>query len=247
MLKIRLRLLCRLAFSAPLVIGINKLFYVGALYGIVSKKARLPTFSGVRYNTHMISIIEGTVHTVTDSSVTVLVHGVGFLVHIPHERYSIVTGDHITLYTYLAVRETSLDLYGFLEERERECFELLLLVPKIGPKSALQILSQSDPDIIATAVLLGDAEHLHKTSGIGKKTALNIVTALTGKIDAAAAKVDTPSSVPTPLFTHNQRDAIDALITLGYEQKEAESRVLKLAPDLEAKALIQSVLTGKDL
>lgn len=193
----------------------------------------------------MIRLLDGVIDSVKDHSLTISVHGVGYLVHIPSNRYSYASGDNVRLHTYLAVRETSLDLYGFAEERELECFELLLLVPKIGPKSALQILSQADPDIIATAVVLNDAEHLHKVAGIGKKTATNIVTALAGKIDAAAAKVDSPSSPISAPLSAAQRDAIDALVTLGYDQKDAQNQILKMDASLEAKALIQAVLTSK--
>jgi Holliday junction DNA helicase RuvA len=219
---------------------------VGALYGIDHKKARLPPSLFFMYNGDMLRQIEGIIVHATAGTVTVSVHGVGFLVHTPTDRYSLVPGDQVLLHTYLAVRENALDLYGFLEEKERECFELLLLVPKIGPKSALQVLSQADPDLIATAIVLGDSEHLHKISGIGKKTAANIVTALAGKIDATAAKVDTPSApISAPLSTA-QKDAIDALVTLGYDQKDAQVQVLKLDATLEAKTLIQLVLTTKN-
>ncbi len=193
----------------------------------------------------MIRLVEGTIITIDQNSVTVLVNGIGYLIHTITARSNFMAGENARFHTYLAVRETSLDLYGFSTERELVCFELLLLVPKIGPKSALQVLSSADPDLIATAVVLGDADHLHKVSGIGKKTALNIVTALAGKIDATTAKVDTPHTPINAPLSESQKDAIDALVTLGYDQKDAQLLILKLDSSLEAKVLIQAVLTTK--
>ncbi len=189
----------------------------------------------------MIRSLEGIVADRTDTSVVVAVHGVGYLVHTNALRHHYEVGDQVFFYTHLAVRETALDLYGFRSNRELEFFELLLTIPKIGPKSALQILCQADPDLIATAVVMNDAEHLHTVAGIGKKTATNIVTALTGKIDPSSTNISADLTL-SPQLTAAQTDAIDALITLGYDQKEARALILKLDASLPANALIQGVL-----
>lgn len=190
----------------------------------------------------MIRSLEGQIADYTDTSVTVTVHGLGYLVHTNALRQHYEIGDTAFFHTHLAVRETALDLYGFKTPRELEYFELLLTIPKIGPKSALQILCQADPDLIATAVVMNDAEHLHTVAGIGKKTATNIVTTLAGKIDPTTTSFS-PSLTLTPQLTAGQTDAIDALVTLGYDAKEARALVLKLDATLPAKTLIQSVLT----
>lgn len=192
----------------------------------------------------MIRSLEGTISRQHPLKLVVTVHNIGYLVYTNTTRHTYVTGETILLHTHLAVRENALDLYGFIEERELMFFELLLTIPKIGPKSALQILSQADPDLLSTAILLGDAEHLHKAAGIGKKTALNIVTHLAGKIDADF--VPTIDHIgTTPELTVAQKDAIDALVTLGYDQKDANLRIIKLGKELAAKDLIQAVLTHK--
>jgi Holliday junction DNA helicase RuvA len=147
----------------------------------------------------------------------------------------------VFFHTYLAVRETALDLYGFLEADELTFFELLLSVPKIGPKSALQVLSLADVSILSTAILQQDPDHLHKMAGIGKKTAINIVTALAGKVDAMSISKDTAISIGTQL-SPAQVDAIDALITLGYDPKEARTYIMKLDKTEDVKTLIQAVL-----
>lgn len=195
----------------------------------------------------MIRSLEGYIASVSEAKVTLVVHGVGYLIHTNTERFSYHTDDQVLFHTYLAVRENALDLYGFKTPRELEFFELLLTVPKIGPKSALQILCQADPDLIATAVILNDGDHLHKVSGIGKKTASNLVTALAGKIDASTANLQSTTLTPTDTFTTAQTDAVDALITLGYNEKEARSLILKLDPAGSAKELIQGALKHSSL
>lgn len=189
----------------------------------------------------MIRYLEGTLQSQRGLDLIVLVYGIGYLVRSNTNRHSYITGDTIKLHTHLAVRETALDLYGFLEPNELTYFELLLTIPKIGPKSALQILCQADPDLLATAIMLGDAEHLHKVAGIGKKTASNIVTHLAGKIDPLTTPNITNIATPDNL-SNTQVDAIDALITLGYEQKEARVYITSMDGTLDAKTLIQTVL-----
>ncbi len=219
---------------------------MGALYGIDPKNARyLAERGNLGYNIFiMIRYIEGTVARQGAQSVVVVVHNIGYLIYTPTTRQSYVLGDNVQFHTYLAVRETALDLYGFQTELELEYFELLLTIPKIGPKSALQILCQADPDLLATAIITNDPEHLHKVAGIGKKTAANIVTHLAGKIDenVLLLKPELSAAASAPLSTA-QIDAIDALVTLGYELKEARTYVLKLDEGLDAKSLIRSVLT----
>ena len=161
----------------------------------------------------MIRFIAGEVIRVTPAGVVVVVGGLGYLVHTT-KKAGLVTGDTITLHTYLAVRETALDLYGFLTETELMCFELLLTIPKIGPKSAMQILEAADVSLIVESVTIGDAAHLSKLSGIGKKTAEKIVAELRDKIEILTfnTNLGQASTAQTTTYT----DAFDTLLTLGY-------------------------------
>ena len=161
----------------------------------------------------MIRFIAGEVIRVTPVGVVVVVGGLGYLVHTT-KKAGLVTGDSITLHTYLAVRETALDLYGFLTETELMCFELLLTIPKIGPKSAMQILEAADVSLIVESVTIGDAAHLSKLSGIGKKTAEKIVAELRDKIEILTfnTNLGQASTAQTTTYT----DAFDTLLTLGY-------------------------------
>lgn len=160
----------------------------------------------------MIRVVQGEIMSVAQSGVVVGVSGLGYLVHTT-KKTALLPGDSVTLHTYLAVRETALDLYGFIREVELQCFELLLTISKIGPKSALQILEAADVSLIVEAVNLGDAGHLSKLSGIGKKTAEKIVAELKDKIEVLSFITGTPAS---GAHTESYNDAFDTLLTLGY-------------------------------
>lgn len=185
----------------------------------------------------MIRSLTGTIDDIGDNWLVVNVHGVGYLVNSPTLQNHYTEGTTITLHTYLAVRETALDLYGFPHRTELEMFELLLGVPKVGPKSALQILCQATPNLLAEAAQKNDGVYLHKLSGIGKKTAENITQYLHGKLElipasATAATTDGLSAVQT--------DAIDALIALGYDMTTARETILEMATE---DATINSLVT----
>ena len=188
----------------------------------------------------MIRSLKGYVTSVTDGSLVLLVHDVGFLVHTPTNRHLPQLFGEIELYTYLAVRENALDLYGFLSQDELAFFELLLTIPKIGPKSALSILTQADPKLLNDSIKSKDSDQLHKLSGLGKKTAENIVTNLQNKLDQLPDLGD--QNLPLSNLSNDEKDAIDALITLGYDPKDAREYVSRQEKGLEAKALIQAVL-----
>jgi Holliday junction DNA helicase RuvA len=145
--------------------------------------------------------------------VVIDVGGVGYLVHTPDAAFFAIGGE-ARLHTHLAVRENALDLYGFAETESLRVFELLLTLPKIGPKSALQILVQADVSLLREAVNKNDAGYLSKLSGIGKKSAEKIVVGLRDKLGTADNDAAT-SEIP------HAADTIDALIALGYTPQDA--------------------------
>lgn len=165
--------------------------------------------------------------------------GVGYEVTIPNAGV-LEPGTTIFLHTYLAVRETALDLYGFTQKTDKDFFELLLSVPKIGPKSALQILSQADANFILECIQTEDPSRLHKLAGIGKKTCENIVTNLKDKV--ATLTFPTTTGTDTTL-SRVQIDAIDALISLGFDPKTARTGVLAHNnTDLSVSGLVAACL-----
>jgi len=182
----------------------------------------------------MIRQIRGTIIAHEEQAVVVDVHNIGYLVFTV-DFPALET--EASFYTHLAVRENALDLYGFESEMMLAMFELLLTVPKIGPKSALQILAQSDIAALQKAIINEDPSFLTKVSGIGKKTAENIVVALKGKIDADIAFEDGDGT------EHEAHEIIEALISLGYAQKDAREAVKKIPSDItETRARIAVAL-----
>jgi len=163
-------------------------------------------------------MLEGTILRHDAGHITLITTGgVGYGVAVcAHDTIS----DHeqARLFTHLAVRETALDLYGFTSPLLLTFFELLLTIPKIGPKSALQILDQASTTLIVEAVKLGDATHLSKMSGIGKKTSEKIVLSLKDKLD----HLPLPSTIANTENPYYQ-DAFDTLITLGYSPADVRS------------------------
>jgi Holliday junction DNA helicase RuvA len=186
----------------------------------------------------MIRSLTGTVAGVMEGAITLTVRGVGYFVAVPTKTTTFKKDEELTLHTHLAVRETALDLYGFATITELEVFEMLLTVPKVGPKSALQILNQASPTLLIESISTNDHQQLHKLSGIGKKTCENVVVALHKKIENYGfAEV-----AETPKLEADKSDAIDALVSLGYDLSTARTVVSELPADLNTNDLITQAL-----
>lgn len=186
----------------------------------------------------MIRSLTGKITAVMDDSLTLEVRGVGYLVGATTKatRYSI--DEELTLHTHLAVRETAMNLYGFTTITELELFELLLLVPKIGPKSALQIMNQASPTLLIESIGKNDPQQLHKLSGIGKKTCENLVQYLKAKIDGFGFDLKEESSK----LPDQKTDAIDALVSLGYDLSSARDVISDLDDTLSTNELVTKAL-----
>lgn len=173
---------------------------------------------------YMIRTLTGEITHIGNNNIVINVGGIGYLVSCPTLVNNFQLSTTITLHTYLAVRETALDLYGFPQSSELEMFELLLTIPKVGPKSALQILTQATPSLIIESTQKHDSVYLHKLSGIGKKTCENIVQFLQNKV----SDLSTDEGVNFNSANQIQTDAIDALIALGYDTTTAREVILNL-------------------
>ena len=127
----------------------------------------------------------------------------------------------VKLYTYLAVREDGIELFGFGTNEERACFNQLTSVSGVGPKAAMSILSTLTPDRFSLAVCSEDIKAISKSPGIGSKTAARIILELKDKISkdmmTAGAKFDTASS-PTAKNNSAVSEATEALMVLGYDK-----------------------------
>lgn len=187
----------------------------------------------------MIRLLSGKVVRIHTNAVVILVHGTGYLVHTPNPALAFTVDDTVTLHTHLVVRETVLDLYGFTHESELDLFELLLTVPKIGPKSALQILTQASPTLLVESIGKKDATQLHKLSGIGKKTCENIVLHLYEKLEHIGFSNGSDNEV---LTKGAKADAIDALVSLGYDLATARSTITEFSDELTVNELVTKAL-----
>lgn len=166
----------------------------------------------------MIGHIRGEVEAIRDVFCILSVQGVGYKVFTTRETLSSLSlQSTVALWTHLSVRETALDLYGFISEEELHFFEKLLTVSGIGPKSALGILDIAPVATLRSAIATGKASYLTSVSGIGKKTAEKIVLELKDKIGAMADE-----------SLNGDEDTLDAMRALGYSLAEAREALRKV-------------------
>jgi Holliday junction DNA helicase RuvA len=183
--------------------------------------------------------------------VTIEVGGVGLDIAVSAQTRSKLPEleQEVTLYTYLAVREDALALYGFRSVEERQAFLLCLSVQQVGPKLAMSILSSVDADGLASMVRSGDHARLRKIPGVGQKTAERLVLELKDKMDRlgvglggknAPAVIAKPGALSGPPAT-----VAVALVNLGYKLVEAERAAkdaAKAAPSESVELLLTRAL-----
>lgn len=172
----------------------------------------------------MIASLSGTVIDIAAAHIVLDVGGVGYLLAV-RTPTDYTLDQKVSLHTHLAVRETALDLYGFQTRDELDMFEHLLRLPKIGPKSAMQILIQADIELLKKAIVSDDPTYLSKMSGIGKKSAEKIVAGLKDVFEYTSEET-------SGAFGVGSDDVIDALVALGYSERDAFSVLQKLPPDV---------------
>lgn len=154
-----------------------------------------------------------------------------------------IIGEKVTLYTYLNVREDAIELYGFYDKEELDCFKMLINVSGVGAKMALSLLSEYTPDKIILSIAASDHKALTKASGIGTKLAQRIVLELKDKIGSLSVG-DTENIAAVSSVSHNSvtSEAVAALVMLGYGQSEASVAVSGLDPSLSVEELIKQAL-----
>ncbi len=183
----------------------------------------------------MIASISGTIQRIEESSLVILVGGVGVRVSVPKTVLEDVggIGRTIMLLTHLIVREQELSLYGFETAEDLSLFEVLLGVNGVGPKVALAILSTLSPELLKSSIMREETAVLQRVPGIGKKTAERIMFQLRDKLDL------TQISTAVPLVSDVDADVIDILTGLGFSIVEAQSALQNLPR--EAKAVDERV------
>lgn len=176
----------------------------------------------------MIGKLTGTLAEKNPPQVLVDCHGVGYEVDVPMSTFYNLpaVGEKVSLLTHFVVREDAQILFGFGSPGEREAFRQLIKISGVGPRTALAVLSGMSVGDIAQAVTQQDASRLVKIPGIGKKTAERLLLELKGKV---GADLGLPSG---HVVDDAQADILQALVALGYSDKEAQAALKPLPKDV---------------
>lgn len=173
----------------------------------------------------MIGSLSGTVRHKDLNHILLDVSGVGYKVFVTTDTaLDALPGQPLFLWIHTVVREDALNLFGFSDKEHLELFELLITVSGIGPKTALGILNVASPTMLRQAVANEDTSYLTKVSGIGKKNAEKIVLELRDKL------VTTADDHSRDL--RSEGDAMEALISLGYAERDAREALKKVPKDI---------------
>ncbi len=167
----------------------------------------------------MIGSIKGKIILKTDKFLIIETNGVGYKISVSPDMLLMTfkTGEEISLWTHLHIREDAMDLYGFRDRKELEFFEMLISVSGIGPRSGLTILGIAPIETLRKAISTSDTSYLTKISGIGRKTAEKIVIELRDKMGEDISDTS----------LQGELDALEALKALGYSQSEAREALKK--------------------
>ena len=176
----------------------------------------------------MIGKLTGTLADKNPPQLLVDCHGVGYEVDVPMSTFYNLpaVGERVSLLTHFVVREDAQVLYGFGSAGERQAFRQLIKISGVGPRTALSVLSGMSVADIAQAVTSQDAARLIKVPGIGKKTAERLLLELKGKLGADLG----PASASAA--SDEQADILQALVALGYSDKEAAASLKALPKDV---------------
>ena len=181
----------------------------------------------------MFYYIEGKLAHLDYGFAVIDANGVGYKLTITQTTYeampphlSVSEAPIVRLYSYMAVREDGIELFGFASESELEAFKLLITVSGVGPKAAISILSVFSPDKLFITIMNEDTKAIAKANGIGAKTAARIVLELKDKISKSYSEsITVPQNLPTgrtaaPAGSSKLSDAQSALLVLGYTKSE---------------------------
>ena len=192
----------------------------------------------------MIALLTGKLVLKSIDHLIVDVGGVGYRVKIPLSSfYSLPETGEIRLHIFTHVKEDAIHLYGFLTPEEKELFTLLLSVQGIGPKLAVNILSNIPAGELSSALSQGDDKRLAAIPGIGKKTAERLILELREKVQKSDAGTGPlPTATAPGDQNHVLDDALSALVNLGYKEAQAKKALAALQP--MADTTVEEMLKG---
>lgn len=201
----------------------------------------------------MFSYIKGTLEEILEDRIVVETGGIGWNIHVPLSVLDRIPriGGEVRIYTSFQVREDAMTLYGFLSRQDQQMFEQLLGVNGIGPKAALGILSTLQPDDLRMAIISEDAKAISRAPGIGPKTAKRVILDLKDRIKmedilpgSFAGGSEAPSSAGATGMEGVGKEAIEALVALGYSMTEATKAVrqVEITEGMSAEAVLKGSL-----
>lgn len=194
----------------------------------------------------MIASLNGRIILKDKNSVVIECGGVGFKCYITENTYNAIggVGENAFIHTCMVVREDALDLFGFATSGELEVFKLITSVSGVGAKIGLAILSLFNYEKVLLFIASGDAKSLTAASGVGIKLAQRMVLELKDKVGSVASEdvFETVNAVGNANASAPAKEAIEALVSLGYSQSEATLAVSKLDSSLPTDDLIRSAL-----
>tara|TARA_Y100001970_G_scaffold260414_1_gene342472 strand:+ start:250 stop:837 length:588 start_codon:yes stop_codon:yes gene_type:complete len=194
----------------------------------------------------MIVQITGILKSKNINELIIEANGIGYLCNISTTTFNQLPQleESMTILTFLHIMENKHTLYGFIDNDERQLFNLLISVSGIGPKIAIQLLSKTDNKQMSNMIISGDVKMLSSLPGIGPKTAQRLIVELKDKFT-----ITDYDSIPIDdSLSKNQQDAYNALLTLGYKSNDIQNSIKNIIisnPNISAEELIKNCL--KDL
>ena len=174
----------------------------------------------------MIASIKGEIKEKDEGSLVIDISGIGFKVYAPQKVCAAASlGDHISLFTYLVVREDNLSLFGFEDQEERELFQQLIKVSGVGPRIALAILTTLSVEKIYQAVIEEKPLLFNQVPGIGSKTSQKLVLLLKDRLKESSRTINLGG------IRDIHMELLDALTGLGYSIIEAQAAIQSLPKD----------------
>ena len=196
----------------------------------------------------MIYSVKGKLIGSGENFIVVECGGIGYRVYTSQNTKNKLPniGSEVLLYTYLSVREDAMELYGFVDMRELECFRMLITVSGVGTKMAVSVLSVLSTENFALAVTTSDINSISKAQGVGRKKAERIVLELKDKIklfdDILPSGTVLSGTENLTVSTSNIAKAAEALTVLGYTVSEVMPVLTKMDAALPVEKLISNVL-----
>ena len=197
----------------------------------------------------MIAYVNGILEDITEDNAVIDVGGIGYNVKISADTAGRLPGigEPVKLYTYTNVKEDTFQLFGFLSRNDLEFFKKCITVNGIGPKGAQAILSVLDADSLRFAIMSGDAKAISKAPGIGARTAERLILELKDKIqidDALIAREIAHYGGSATVDTPQKKEAVEALVSLGYGQSEAMKAVnaIEGIEEMDSGAVLKAAL-----